>query len=222
MARPDFRGQAAQRLSEEREELSPAIISLLGNDSRQAVDGHPQRTRRSHRRQSQPAAPDVRRGHPDGAGGVHHGARRAAADPGPARHRRAGTSSSPASVAGARPRSPGLRQIRRHHRGHRRRHRARDRHHREPPAGGPLAPRRGADVRAHDDRAWLQPAQAGPEAGQGQGLHREPAAPRGRARPRSSSWCLCAKTPCPMPTSCSRSTIPGSAGSWPSRSPVAS
>ncbi len=33
MARPDFRGQAAQRLSEEREELSPAIISLLGNDS---------------------------------------------------------------------------------------------------------------------------------------------------------------------------------------------
>jgi len=33
LARPDFRGQAAQRLSEEREELSPAIISLLGNDS---------------------------------------------------------------------------------------------------------------------------------------------------------------------------------------------
>jgi ParB family transcriptional regulator, chromosome partitioning protein len=33
LARPDFRGQAAQRLSEEREELSPAIISLLGNDT---------------------------------------------------------------------------------------------------------------------------------------------------------------------------------------------
>ncbi len=33
MARPDFRSQAAQRLSEERSELSPAIISLLGDDT---------------------------------------------------------------------------------------------------------------------------------------------------------------------------------------------
>jgi ParB family transcriptional regulator, chromosome partitioning protein len=33
LARPDFRTQAAQRLSEERPGLSPAIISLLGNDS---------------------------------------------------------------------------------------------------------------------------------------------------------------------------------------------
>ena len=33
MARPDFRSQAAQRLSEERSELSPAIISLLGDES---------------------------------------------------------------------------------------------------------------------------------------------------------------------------------------------
>lgn len=33
MARPDFRGQAARRLSEEREELSPAIISLLSTDA---------------------------------------------------------------------------------------------------------------------------------------------------------------------------------------------
>jgi ParB family chromosome partitioning protein len=32
LARPDFRSQAAQRLSEERSELSPAIISLLGDD----------------------------------------------------------------------------------------------------------------------------------------------------------------------------------------------
>lgn len=32
MARPDFRSQAAQRLAEERSELSPAIISLLGDD----------------------------------------------------------------------------------------------------------------------------------------------------------------------------------------------
>jgi ParB family transcriptional regulator, chromosome partitioning protein len=32
LARPDFRGQAARRLSEEREELSPAIISLLTPD----------------------------------------------------------------------------------------------------------------------------------------------------------------------------------------------
>ncbi len=39
MARPDFRGQAAQRLSEEREELSPAIISLLGNDSGKQSNG---------------------------------------------------------------------------------------------------------------------------------------------------------------------------------------
>ena len=33
MARPDFRGQAARRLSEERDELSPAIISLLSTDA---------------------------------------------------------------------------------------------------------------------------------------------------------------------------------------------
>ena len=40
------------------------------------------------------------------------------------------------------------------------------------------------------------------EARQGQGLPREPAPPGRRAAPRSASWCLCAKTPCPMPTSC--------------------
>jgi ParB family chromosome partitioning protein len=39
LARPDFRGQAAQRLSEEREELSPAIISLLGNDAGKQSNG---------------------------------------------------------------------------------------------------------------------------------------------------------------------------------------
>ncbi len=39
MARPDFRGQAAQRLAEERDELSPAIISLLGNDSGKQSNG---------------------------------------------------------------------------------------------------------------------------------------------------------------------------------------
>jgi ParB family chromosome partitioning protein len=33
LARPDFRSQAAQRLSQERSDLSPAIISLLGNES---------------------------------------------------------------------------------------------------------------------------------------------------------------------------------------------
>ena len=43
MARPDFRGQAAQRLSEERAELSPAIISLLRPDeSRRGHQVHPQ------------------------------------------------------------------------------------------------------------------------------------------------------------------------------------
>lgn len=39
MARPDFRSQAAQRLSEERSELSPAIISLLGDDGGQRAKG---------------------------------------------------------------------------------------------------------------------------------------------------------------------------------------
>ena len=34
MARPDFRGTAARRLSEERDELSPAIISLLSPDEK--------------------------------------------------------------------------------------------------------------------------------------------------------------------------------------------
>jgi ParB family chromosome partitioning protein len=33
LARPDFRSQAAERLSQERSELSPAIISLLGDES---------------------------------------------------------------------------------------------------------------------------------------------------------------------------------------------
>ncbi len=39
MARPDFRSQAAQRLSQERSDLSPAIISLLGNDTDQRTRG---------------------------------------------------------------------------------------------------------------------------------------------------------------------------------------
>lgn len=39
MARPDFRSQAAQRLAEERTELSPAIISLLGDDTAQRKGG---------------------------------------------------------------------------------------------------------------------------------------------------------------------------------------
>lgn len=39
MARPDFRSQAAQRLSQERSDLSPAIISLLGNDADQRTRG---------------------------------------------------------------------------------------------------------------------------------------------------------------------------------------
>jgi ParB/RepB/Spo0J family partition protein len=39
LARPDFRSQAAQRLSEERSDLSPAIISLLANDSGQRARG---------------------------------------------------------------------------------------------------------------------------------------------------------------------------------------
>jgi ParB family chromosome partitioning protein len=39
LARPDFRSQAAQRLAEERSDLSPAIISLLGNESGQRARG---------------------------------------------------------------------------------------------------------------------------------------------------------------------------------------
>lgn len=39
MARPDFRSQAAQRLAEERSELSPAIISLLGDDAGSRAKG---------------------------------------------------------------------------------------------------------------------------------------------------------------------------------------
>jgi ParB/RepB/Spo0J family partition protein len=39
LARPDFRSQAARRLSEERTELSPAIISLLGPDSSRGPTG---------------------------------------------------------------------------------------------------------------------------------------------------------------------------------------
>ena len=61
-------------------------------------------------------------------------------------------------------------------RGHRRRHGARDRDHREPPARGPDAARRSRDVRPDGPRAWLQHPQAGRQAGQGQGLPREPAA----------------------------------------------
>jgi ParB family chromosome partitioning protein len=39
LARPDFRGQAARRLSEERTELSPAIISLLAPDRQRSATG---------------------------------------------------------------------------------------------------------------------------------------------------------------------------------------
>jgi hypothetical protein len=39
LPRPDFRGQAARRLSEEREELSPAIISLLAPNTGHGAAG---------------------------------------------------------------------------------------------------------------------------------------------------------------------------------------
>ena len=134
------------------------------------------------------------------AGGVDPRARRPPADPRPparpeplpADRRRATL----ARVAARRPRDdPGP------HRGDRRRHGARDRDHREPAARGPLAARRSGDVRPDDPRARLQHPQAGREAGQGQGLPREPAAPGRRARRRSASSCLCAKTRCRTPTS---------------------
>ena len=66
-------------------------------------------------------------------------------------------------------------------RGDRRRHRARDLDHREPPARGPLAARRGGDVRPDDPGARLQHPPARREARQGQGLPREPAPPGRRA-----------------------------------------
>ncbi len=66
-------------------------------------------------------------------------------------------------------------------RGHRRRHRPRDLDHREPPARGHLASRRGRDVRPDDPGARLQHPQARRQAGQGQGLSREPVAAGGCA-----------------------------------------
>ena len=148
MARPDFRASAARRLAEERE-LSPAIISLLSPDSTRQRRGSGPIAARPHRAQPGPAPPHLRRG------------RRSRSW----RRRSASTAScSPSSsarsadgryqliagerrwrAASRRPRDdPG------HRRGDRRRHGARDRHHREPPARGPLAARRSADVRAHD------------------------------------------------------------------------
>ena len=174
MARTDFRAAAARRLSEDTE-LSPAIVSLLTPDSPTRsvgvrivqvdhIEPNPEQPRMVF---EQSGARRARR--------VDPRAWRPPADPRPPartehlpdRRRRATL----ARVAAGRARDdPGA------HRGDRRRHGARDRDHREPPARGPDAARRSGDVRPDGPRAWLQHPQAGRQAGQGQGLPREPAA----------------------------------------------
>ena len=199
MARPDFRGQAARRLSEERE-LSPSIISLLSPEG--TTKSHGIRNVPVERIDPNPEQPRLTFD-PDtlnelAASITEHGVLQPIlVRPG----RRAATSSSPgaalARIEDRRPRrDPGA------HRGDRRRHGDGDRDHREPPTRRPLAARRGADVRAHDVGSRLQRAQARPEAGQGQGLHREPAAPGGRARGDQAARVFAQRHPRRMPTSC--------------------
>ena len=179
MARTDFRAAAARRLSEDTE-LSPAIVSLLTPDSPTRSVG----VRIVHVDHIEPNPEQPRMVFEPGgarrAGRVDPRAWRPPADPRPTartehlpdRRRRATL----ARVASGRARDdPGA------DRGHRRRHRARDRDHREPPARGPDAARRSRHVRPHGPRARLQHPQAGRQAGQGQGLSREPAAPGRRA-----------------------------------------
>ena len=180
LGRTDFRAAAARRLSEERE-LSPAIVSLLSPEHDPPQQGRPHRpasTRSSPTRSSrgwrstrttlEELAASIRehgvlqpvlvRPLADGRFQLIAGERRWRAS------KLAGQAAIPA-----------------HRRGHRRRHGARDRDHREPPARGHLAARRSRDVRPHDPRARLQHPQARREAGQGQGLSREPAPARRRA-----------------------------------------
>ena len=107
-------------------------------------------------------------------------------------------------------------------RGARRRDRARDRDHREPPARGPVAARRGDDVRPDDQGARLQHPQAGPEARQGQGLSREPAAARRRAARDPGAGVRAQRHPLPCLRAAEDRGSRGSDDGSPSRSPAAS
>ena len=222
MARPDFRATAARRLSEERE-LSPAIISLLSPEGDAAAGRRPQHSGRPHRAQPRPAADELRRGRAGRAGRVDHGARRPAAGPGPAhaddrtlpaRRRRAPlarrhawpvcTSSRPSSrrsTTTRRSRSRIIENLQREDL-------------------SPLEEALMYERMMHRPR--LQRAQAGPEAGQGQGLHREPAAP-GRRADRDQAARVFAQR---HPVTCLRAAqgrgSRASAAGWPSRSPAAS
>ena len=178
MARPDFRSQAAQRLSEERRSSRPRSSACSRPSGAAQATRRPQRPRRPDRPQPRPAAPDVRRGRAPGAGGLDHGARRPPAHPRPARGRR--------PLPAHRRRAP---LACREDRGARARSRRiiEDIDDETALEIAIIENLQREDLSPLDEaimyermttRARLQPAQAGPEAGQGQGLHREPAAAR--------------------------------------------
>ena len=179
MARPDFRAAAARRLSEDRE-LPPAIVSLLSPETTHPSTGvkmvpvdriepNPEQPRLAF---DEATLDRARRVHPRARGPPTHPAPPHRRWPVPAHRRRAPLAGLEDRRAARDPRAG---------RGHRRRHRARDLDHREPPARGHLAARRGGDVRPDDPRARVQHPQARREARQGQGLPREPAPARRRA-----------------------------------------
>ena len=163
MARTDFRAAAARRLSEERD-LPPAIVSLLSPEhdapstrrasrSRSTASSPTRRTRasRSTRRRSRSSPRRIR----------EHGVLQPILVR-PLEEDRfqliAGERRWRASKIAAHADHPRAR------RGHRRRHGARDRDHREPPARGHLAPRRGGDVRPDDPRPRLQHPASSPRS----------------------------------------------------------
>ena len=179
MARPDFRAAAARRLSEDRE-LPPAIVSLLSPEMTHRSTGvkvvpvdriepNPQNPRLSFEEGTlEELAASIR----------EHGVLQ------PILLRPLGENRFELIAGERRWRASKLAGIDRHpraRRGDRRRHCARDLDHREPPAGGHLAARGSGDVRPDGQGARLQHPQARGEAGQGQGLSREPAAARRRA-----------------------------------------
>ena len=176
MARPDFRGTAARRLSEERE-LSPTIISLLSPEGQtKATSSRLVPVDRIEANPDQPRT-DVGRSRPRRARRLDPRAWRPPAGPGPSPRGRSLPARRRRAPLAGRPARAGLQTV---------------------PAmieeidddtaleiaiienlqREDLSPLDEAlDVRAHDRGPRLQRPQAGPEAGQGQGLHREPPAP---------------------------------------------
>ena len=216
MARPDFRSTAARRLAEERE-LSPAVLSLLspeGTDSPPGIRNIP--LDRITPNPEQPRMNFDEDALAELAASITR-ARRPPADPGSPNGRSPALSSwSPASVAGARPERLDSRTSLRSSSSSTTRRRSRSGSSRTSSARTcrllkeAMIYDRMTHEHGYSVRRLAQ--KLGKDKGYIENRLRWPV-----RRPRSSSWCLCAKTRCHMPTSSLRWRTPRSDASLPSR-----